>query len=50
MSPSTATLIGAGVIVITNLLTAAFVYGQLTQKVNNLEKRMDRWETRTHGD
>jgi hypothetical protein len=54
MSQATATLIGAGVVVVSNLLTAAYIYGQLTQKVKNLEQRVDRLEARPmrahHGD
>ena len=33
MQPWVATLIGAGVVVFVNLVTAAFIYGQLTQRV-----------------
>lgn len=45
MSQGTATLIGAAVVVVSNLLTAAFIYGQLTQKVNDLRSRVYRIET-----
>lgn len=37
MSPTIATLIGAGIVAVINLLTAAFVYGQLTQKVKTID-------------
>lgn len=52
MTQTTATLIGAGVVVFSNLLTAAFVYGRLTEKVNAIEKRVERLETPWvhHGD
>jgi len=33
-----ATLIGAGVVVLANLLTAAFVYGKLTERVGSISK------------
>jgi len=47
-----ATLIGAGAVVLTNLLTAAFVYGRLTERVAaitnetaDLKRRMGNTET-----
>lgn len=49
MSPATATLIGAGVVIIVNLLTAAYVYGQLTQKVKNHGGRIQILETTVSG-
>jgi len=39
MSPATATLIGAAVVVIINLLTAAYVYGKLTERVKTVGDR-----------
>jgi len=49
MSPATATLIGTGVVIAFNLLTAAFIYGQLTQKVRSLEARTAHLETTVTG-
>lgn len=40
MSPATASLVGAGAVVLINLLTAAFVYGKLTEKVASHERRI----------
>lgn len=37
MSPATAALIGSGIVIVINLLTAAFVYGQLSQKVKGID-------------
>lgn len=39
MSSATATLIGASVVVIINLLTAAYVYGKLTERVKTVGDR-----------
>lgn len=39
MSSSLATLIGAGVVVLVNLLTAAYVYGKLTERVKTVGDR-----------
>lgn len=44
MTQAMATLIGASVVVVSNLLTAAFVYGQLTQKVKDHARRLGRIE------
>lgn len=38
MSPSTATLIGITVTVVLQLLTAAFIYGKLTEAVQSMTK------------
>lgn len=52
MQPWIATMIGAGVVVFANLLTAAYVYGQLTRDVksnseatNSLGHRISNVET-----
>lgn len=39
MSSATATLIGAGLVVLSNLLIAAFVYGKLTERVKTVGDR-----------
>jgi hypothetical protein len=49
MTQTTATLIAAAVVIVSNLLTAAFVYGQLTQKVKNHEGRILFLETVSAG-
>jgi len=49
MSPATATLLGIGVGIVINLLTAAFVYGQLTQKVKADNGRISNLETVVSG-
>lgn len=49
MSPTTATLIGAGIVIAINLLTAAFVYGQLTQKVKANDERIFNLESVVSG-
>jgi hypothetical protein len=41
MQPWLATLIGAGVVVLINLLTASYVYGKLTQTVATHETRLN---------
>lgn len=51
MQPWVATLISAGVVILINLGTAAYVYGKLTQSVSSLADDVDRHETRlnAHG-
>jgi hypothetical protein len=44
MSPATATLVSAGVVIAINLLTAAYVYGRLTERVKTHDYRLDRLE------
>lgn len=52
MQPWVATLLTAGVVVLINLATAAYVYGKLTQNVSAHEKRLDSHSARLndHGD
>ena len=51
MQPWVATLISAGVVILINLGTAAYVYGKLTQSVTSLNEDMERHEGRlnAHG-
>jgi hypothetical protein len=46
MQPWVATLISAGVVILINLATAAYVYGKLTQRVVTLEENDERQERR----
>jgi hypothetical protein len=46
MQPWVATLISAGVVILINLGTAAYVYGKLTQSVSSLGSDVGRCETR----
>lgn len=41
MQPWVATLIGAGIVVTINLLTAAFIYGKLTESVQGMAKGLN---------
>jgi hypothetical protein len=49
MQPWVATLISAGVVILINLGTAAYVYGKLTQNVSTLSEDMKRQERRLNG-
>lgn len=44
MSPATATLIGAGVVIAVQLLTAVFLYGQIVFQVKSHGKRLSNLE------
>lgn len=46
MQPWVATLISAGVVILINLGTAAYVYGKLTQSVSALGSDVQRHESR----
>lgn len=48
MNQTTATLIGAAVVVLVNLLTATFVYGRLTEKVRGLDNKVADHHSRIH--
>lgn len=46
MQPWIAALIGSGIVVLVNLLTAAFIYGQLSQRVKDTGARTESHDRR----